>query len=88
LTLDGEVYDAERLVASTREDAALRAGNPGADTRSYLIERRIRQHPELTALVGQTLCCIRVQTIVTLGGSRGSSRRSASSSLAPWGSIT
>lgn len=68
LTLDGEVYDAEQLVASTREDAALRAGNPGADTRSYLIERRIRQHPELTALVGQTLCCIRVQTIVTLEG--------------------
>ena len=68
LTLDGDVYDAERLVASTRQDAALRAGNPGADTRSYLIERRIRQHPELTALVGQTLCCIRVQTIVTLEG--------------------
>jgi Sugar-transfer associated ATP-grasp len=68
VTLDGDVYDAERLVASTKEDAALRAGNPGADTRSYLIERRIRQHPELTALVGQTLCCIRVQTIVTLEG--------------------
>ncbi len=68
LALDGDTYDAERLVASTKDDAALRAGNPGAHTRSYLIEQRIRQHPELTGLVGETLCCIRVQTIVTLEG--------------------
>src|SRR3712207_2836179 len=66
--LDGEVYDARRLVAHAKEDAALKAGNPGADTRSYLIEERIRQHPDLTALIGPTLCCVRVQTIVTLEG--------------------
>ncbi len=68
VALDGDVYDAERLVAHAKEDAALKAGNPGADTRSYLIEERIRQHPELTALIGPTLCCVRVQTIVTLEG--------------------
>ncbi len=37
LAINGDVYDAERLIASTNDDAALRAGNPGADTRSYLI---------------------------------------------------
>ena len=68
LALNGDVYDAERLIASTNDDAALKAGNPGADTRSYLIEQRIRQHPELRGLVGEVLCCIRVQTIVTLEG--------------------
>ena len=68
LALDGDVYDAERLVASTRDDAALRAGNPGAHTRSYLIEQRIRQQPKHAELVGELLCCIRVQTIVNLEG--------------------
>ena len=68
LTVSGDAYDAERLVASTEDDAALRAGNPGAYTHSYLIEQRIHQHPELTGLVGETLCCIRVQTIITLEG--------------------
>lgn len=68
LALDGDVYDIERLIASTKDDTALRAGNPGAHTRSYLIEQRIRQHPELAGLVGETLCCIRVQTIITLKG--------------------
>ncbi len=68
LTVSGDAYDAERIVASTKDDAALRAGNPGAHTHSYLIEQRIHQHPELTELVGETLCCIRVQTIITLEG--------------------
>ena len=68
VALDGEVYDAGRLVAHAKEDAALKAGNPGADTRSYLIEGRIQQHPRLTEIVGPTLCCVRVQTIVTLEG--------------------
>ena len=68
LALDGHTYDAEHLIASTKDDAALRAGNPGAHTHSYLIEQRIRQHSELMELVGETLCCIRVQTIITLEG--------------------
>ncbi|MDP8972485.1 MAG: hypothetical protein M3N45_04745 [Actinomycetota bacterium] len=68
LALDGDMYDSERLVASTRDDAGLRAGNPGAHTQSYLVEQRIHQHPELTELVGETLCCVRVQTIITLEG--------------------
>ncbi len=68
VTLDGDTYDVERIVASTKEDAVLKTSNPGADTRSYLIEQRIRQHPDLTALIGPTLCCIRVQTIITLEG--------------------
>lgn len=68
MALDGEVYDTERLIASTKDDTAFRAGNPGAHTRSYLIEQRIRKHPELAGLVGETLCCIRVQTIITLKG--------------------
>lgn len=68
VALNGDVYDADRIVASTKEDAVLKAGNPGADTRSYLLEQRIRQHPDLVALVGPTLCCVRVLTIVTLEG--------------------
>jgi hypothetical protein len=68
VTLDGDTYDAGRLVASTKEDAVLKVSNPGAETRSYLIEQRVRQHPELAALIGHTLCCARVQTIVTLDG--------------------
>lgn len=68
VTLDGDTYDAERIIASTREDTVLRVSNPGAETRSYLIEQRIRQHPKLTALIGQTLCCARIQTIITLEG--------------------
>jgi putative polysaccharide biosynthesis protein len=67
LTLAGERYDAERLAAFTRNTADLvRLGAP--DPESYLIEERIRPHPELAELVGPTLCCVRVVTFIGLDG--------------------
>ncbi|MBA3345178.1 MAG: hypothetical protein H0T44_07730 [Gemmatimonadales bacterium] len=68
VTLAGERYDAERLVAATADGAELVAHNPGADTRRFLIEERVRPHPTLEELLGPTLCSVRVQTIVSRAG--------------------
>ena len=46
-------------------DAKLRAKD-WINTRSFLIEERIRQHPDHVALVGPMLCCVRVLTIIVL----------------------
>ena len=68
VTLSGDRYDADRLVEF--------AGNTGdlirkgaVDPDSYLIEERLRPHPELAQLVGPTLCCVRVVTFIGLDGS-------------------
>jgi len=55
VTLAGEKYDAAQLVAFAKR-------------RAFLLEERIRPHPELAELIGPTLCCVRMQTIITLDG--------------------
>jgi hypothetical protein len=66
-TLAGDQYDAEQLVAFTQStDLPKRLG--AADPRSYLVEERVRPHPALATLVGPTLCCARVVTVIGLNG--------------------
>lgn len=63
LTLAGDQYDAEQLVAFTQNtDLPKRLG--ATDPRSYLVEERVRPHPALAELVGPTLCCARLVTII------------------------
>jgi hypothetical protein len=68
LTLAGERYDAAALVAVARNTAALKLQTPEADTASFLLEERIRPHPELVEFIGPTLCSVRVVTVVALDG--------------------
>jgi putative polysaccharide biosynthesis protein len=69
VTLAGERYDAASLVAATRRTAALERQSPGARLSSFLIQERIRPHPELVDFIGPTLCTARVLTIVARDGS-------------------
>jgi hypothetical protein len=69
LSLSGERYDAAALVAVARDTAALELQNPDSNASSFLLEERIRPHPDLAELVGPTLCCVRVVTVVSLDGS-------------------
>jgi hypothetical protein len=69
LTLSGECCNAAALVAATRDTGALEVHNPGANLSPFLIEERIRPHPDLAQLIGPTLCSVRVVTIVALDGS-------------------
>ncbi|MFL5494573.1 MAG: sugar-transfer associated ATP-grasp domain-containing protein, partial [Gemmatimonadales bacterium] len=69
LSLSGERYDAAALVAVARDTAALELQNPDSNASSFLLEERIRPHPELAELVGPTLCTVRVVTVVALDGS-------------------
>jgi hypothetical protein len=67
VTLSGDRYDAGRLVEFTRQTDDLK--RVGADEpESYLIEERIRPHPVLAELVGPTLCCVRIVTLIGLSG--------------------
>ena len=69
LSLSGERYDAAALVAVARNTAALELQNPQSNVSSFLLEERIRPHPELAELIGPTLCCVRIVTVVALDGS-------------------
>jgi hypothetical protein len=66
LTMSGEQYDAERLVQVTRRTKVKQPGAAGRE--SYLLEEYIPPHPSLIDLVGPTLCCIRMVTVVGLDG--------------------
>jgi len=68
-TLGGQRYDAAALVAASRSTDGLEVQAPGANVSSFLIEERIRPHPELAEFIGPTLCTARVLTIVALDGS-------------------
>jgi hypothetical protein len=69
VTLGGERYDAAALVAATRRTQALKAQAPKARLSSFLIEERLRPHPELADFIGPTLCTARVLTIIARDGS-------------------
>jgi hypothetical protein len=70
VTLAGRQYGPEELVRHMTDEALLREAYPGADApvRSFLLEERVRPHPEVAALCGETLCCVRVVTFVALDG--------------------
>jgi hypothetical protein len=68
LTLAGERYDAAALAAAAADTAALEVQNLGANPSPFLIEERIRPHPELAAFIGPTVCAVRVLTIIALDG--------------------
>lgn len=53
VTLAGERYDARKLASFSGED-------------EFFFEERIRPHPVLAELLGETLCCVRVLTMVGL----------------------
>jgi hypothetical protein len=55
LTLNGDRYNAARLSAL--------AGNA-----PMMFQKRIRQHHAITELLGETLCCVRVVTMIPLDG--------------------
>jgi hypothetical protein len=53
----------------TRERLALfRRARADARAESFLVEERIRPHPDLAELIGPTLCSVRVVTVVALDG--------------------
>ncbi len=68
-TLSGERYDAAGIIAYAADTAALVAQNPGADPHGFLVEERVRPHPDLAAFIGPTLCTVRFQTLIARDGS-------------------
>ena len=71
VTLDGHRYGPERLAQfmvatqpkSRRRDSLL-ANLPGA----FLLQERLKPHRQLAEFIGPTLCTVRVQSIIALGG--------------------
>ena len=63
LTLSGERYDPEAMVAYSRKTAPLLG-----HMHSYLIQELVRPHPVLADFVGPTLCCVRVVTLIDSSG--------------------
>lgn len=71
VALDGQQYDAKAMVDHMSDPRALSMAYPDGDMlrRAFLIEERVHQHPELGALCGETLCCVRVVTLYCDDGS-------------------
>lgn len=69
VTLGGQRYDAAALVAESHRTQALKAQSPDASLSSFLVEERIRPHPELVDFIGPTLCTARILTIIARDGS-------------------
>lgn len=68
----GERYDAERLVASTRDPEVrefLYLRDHDGNQNAYLLQEHLRPHPAVAALTGgPTLCSVRIQTYVDVAG--------------------
>jgi hypothetical protein len=68
LTIEGHRYDAERLAAVARQ-GSLRQDRSGRQLQPYLLQERLRPHPEIQALLGgPTVCCARIVTFIDLQG--------------------
>jgi hypothetical protein len=67
LSMAGESHDGTSLVTFADNTAALSKIALG-DPRPYLLETRLKPHPVLADLIGPTLCCVRVVTIIGLSG--------------------
>jgi hypothetical protein len=72
--LDGRDFSAERLHDFLTDDGAMAREFPdqvlrkGGGTFAFLIQERVRQHPALNELVGETVCCMRIMTLIASGG--------------------
>lgn len=64
VTLDGREYTPSDLAAYMTDQAALRREFPSQQVRSFLFEERVRLHPALKDLLGETLCCARIMTLI------------------------
>ncbi len=69
VSLDGKEFSAERLHDFLTDRASFARELPNQALRNgtfaFLIQERVRQHPALTELVGETLCCMRIMTLTT-----------------------
>jgi len=70
VTVSGEEYSPARLAEFMSDPALLRRTYPehAVPPKTFLIEQRLRQHPAVTDLASETLCCARIVTITTLDG--------------------
>ncbi len=69
VTLDGREYDARALYEHmTNQDLLARAYSETPPCTSFLIEERIQQNDALKELCGETVCCIRLITLVKVMG--------------------
>ncbi len=70
--VSGEEYSPERIVRYLNDPERLREAYPESEynvpLRTFLVEQRLRQHPALTELASETLCCARFVTVTTLDG--------------------
>jgi len=67
---DGTAYSWDDLVVHMTDEARLRKTYPddAEPPRAFLVEERLRPHPDLRELTSETLCTVRVVTLVTLEG--------------------
>jgi hypothetical protein len=67
-TLDGRDFSASDLFKFMTDRVSLRWEFPNHEVRSFLFQERIRLHPSLGGLLGETLCCARVMTLIGSDG--------------------
>jgi Sugar-transfer associated ATP-grasp len=67
--LQGKDHTPEQLVSHMTDPAKLKRAYPEhpVPVKTFLIEERLHQHPTITALASETLCCARMVTMTTLG---------------------
>jgi hypothetical protein len=65
MSVAGKSYGARELIAHMTDPLKLKAAyDGGAPKAAFLIQDRIRQHPVLEPICGQTVCSVRVVTLV------------------------
>jgi Sugar-transfer associated ATP-grasp len=71
-SLDGTDFSAERLHSFLTDASAMAKELPNQVLRNgtfaFLVQERVRQHPALIELVGETVCCMRIMTLMTSRG--------------------
>jgi hypothetical protein len=68
VTLDGNVFTAERLYADTAANPDVQELGRQVWTRSFLLEERMVPHADLQYLIGPTFCTVRIVTYITRSG--------------------